>query len=293
MEDQELKTPAELRFGGSWKIIIPFFILPLIIVSGSVGVFYLFGKLTEYKKTPNEYLAELKSTDSHKRWQAAFELSRYIVQQKDETLDPEFERQLIAIYETSKPDEHELRTYLTVGLANIGKDKSRILFEGIVSSNPASSKDLIYALWALGKIGMKSSAAMIAPKLASEDPGVRKTAAFALGFVGSPADTAKLRALLDDEVKDVRWNSALALAELGDASGEHEILRLLDAQYLREQTPLLKEGERQEIAISAINAAAKLKLKKSMPLLATWAGSENPRARTAAIRARHEIDPKL
>ncbi|MCB0308374.1 MAG: HEAT repeat domain-containing protein [Bdellovibrionales bacterium] len=290
--NEELKSPAELKFGGSWKMVIPFFLLPLLIVAGSVGVFYLFGKLTSYQKTPQEYLTEIVSSNSHKRWQAAFELSRYIAQNDKDSIDSSVEPAMIEVYRSSKPDETELRTYLTIALANLGGQSSARLFEETIR-NTKNESNQIYALWALGKIASKSSASLVEKKLDSDDPGIRKTAAFSLGFVGDKSHIPALTRLLDDETKDVRWNAALALAELGSAAGKTEILNLLNPNYLKEQTPLLRSDEREEIVISAINAALKINLTQSTKELKHWTVSENTRLKNLSLKALSEFDSKL
>lgn len=283
--------PAESSFRG-WKIVIPLFLLPLLIVVGSVGVFYLFGKLAQHERTPEEHLTEMMSTTSHKRWQSALELSRAVIQRSPGTLDPAFEGKLIAVYESSGAAERELRTYLTLALANVGREKSAALFEG-VAGKTGDAPEKIYALWALGKIGLPSSAPTVRAALSADDAGLRKTAAFALGFVGAPSDVPALRALLKDETKDVRWNAALALANLGSDAGHQELLLLLDPVALAAETPGLRDDERAEITISALNAALKLRLSGANDKIQALTASPQPRVRNLAQKALETLGPKL
>lgn len=287
-----LKTPAELKFGGSWRIIIPLFLIPLAIVVSAVGVFFLFGKLTSYQKSPQQYMTEMLSTNSHKRWQAAFELSRLVIQKDKYTLEPEFESDLIKIYQSSDPKEQRLRTYLTIVLAHVGKESSSKLFEKVLLES-TNSEDQIYALWAIGKVGSPSSADLVVSKLDSEDSGLRKTAAFSLGFVGNLSHVQALEKLLKDDVNDVRWNAALSLAELGSSAGKVEILNLLNKDFILAQTPSLREDERSEIVISALNAARRIKLKEALPSIATWSQSANARLRNLALEVNEELSSKL
>lgn len=286
------KTPAELKFGGSWKMIIPLFLIPLAIVVGAVGVFYLFGKITSYQKTPQEYVEELQTSNSHKRWQAAYELSRFVIQGEKTTLEPDFEGKLIKIYESADPQEQKLRTYLTIVLAHVGRESSAKLFEKKITSSE-NIEDQIYSLWALGKIGASSAVDVVVSKLNSEDPGLRKTAAFSLGFVGNSKHVPMLEKLLQDDVNDVRWNAALALAQLGSGAGKMEISNLLNKEYLISQTPSLREEERNEIVISAINASLKIKYSDAAPLISTWKQSPNQRLRKLAMEATTELGAKL
>lgn len=286
------KNPPQLHVDSGWKMIVPLFLIPLAIVLGGVSVFYLFGKLAAYERTPQEYVSELLGSNSHKRWQSAFELSRYVIQKDKTTLEPEFESNLIKVYESSDPQEQKLRTYLTIVLAHVGKEDSAKLFGRVVAESN-NNEDQIYALWALGKIASPSAANLVVSKLSSEDAGLRKTAAFALGFVGNKTHVPALEKLLKDDVKDVRWNAALALAELGSRSGAYEIENLLDKEFLIAQTPSLRQDEREEIVISAINASLKLKLKDAVPSITTWNQSNNSRLRNLSVQAVQELSAKL
>ena len=280
-------SPAESRFRG-WKIVIPLFLLPLLIVAGSVGVFYLFGRLAQDRKTPEETLEEMMRVTGHRRWQLALELSRSVILQSPETLDPTFENRLIEVYRSSKPDEAQLRTYLTVALANIGHTASATLFVEALSRS-TDSQEQIYSLWALGKLKDPAGATAIRPYLTSEDPGLRKAAAFSLGFTGGRQDLPSLEHLLEDPIQDVQWNAALALANLGSDRGSSQIRSMLDLPALTQATPTLRTDERHEIVISALNAALKLKLKGLDRELADLSNAPDARVRTLAQRTQEEL----
>ena len=86
----------------------------------------------------------------------------------------------------------------------------------------------LYALWSLALIGNPSSAEKVRPLLESEDPGVRKTAAYAAGRMEDGEAIPALKKLLQDPVVDVRWNAALALATLDDPAGKDVLLGMTD-----------------------------------------------------------------
>jgi len=261
-KDEGEATPAEKRFGGSWKMLIPFVILPVTIVGVSVGIFLLFGMLADTHKGAKDYLYELQSGSEHQRWQAAFELSRYLSSQDFEDEDAYFEKELLRILKTAGRDEVQLRTYLIIALAQIGSDMSLDTLIAFADKGEGSETQ-IYAIWALGRIGSPKAADTILKKINSDDAGIRKTAAFSLGFVGNKSHVKVLKKLLDDSVQDVRWNAALGLAQLGSSSGDGILLKLLDPIHVKNATPNLRERERTEIVLSALNAVGMLRLKSA------------------------------
>ena len=275
-------TPAEQRFGGSWRMLIPFLFLPLLIVAGSVGVFLLFGKLADIEKGPFEYLQDMTSGSEHKRWQAAFELSKYLSSKKIENVD-KFETEMLQILQNSKNEnDARLRSYIIIGLAQIGTEKSVPVLTDVLSREK-NSENKIYSIWALGRIASPNAASIIEEQISSDDAGIRKTAAFSLGFVGEKKHILMLEKLLEDPVEDVRWNASLGLAQLGSSAGQSTLLQLLDPAYLRQATPNLRDSERNEIMLSAVNAVGKLKLQAAKEPISSLAKSaSDQRLRIAA-----------
>ena len=94
-------TPAELRFGGGWKLIIPFALFPLLIVSASVGIFFFFGKLAENTITADHYLSGLRSRSSHERWQSAYELSRFLARKDVGDDQAAFEAEILDLLQST------------------------------------------------------------------------------------------------------------------------------------------------------------------------------------------------
>lgn len=261
------KTPAEERFGGSWKIIFPFFILPLLIVSFSVGVFFLFSRWLSKPRSASVYLEQLHSTSSHKRWQAAFELSRFF-SKNDVPLQEKqsYENHLLETYKHVSPKDTEFNRYLIVALSQVGSEKTATLFLEQLST-PDDETNHVFRIWGLGRLKFAPAIPTLTQNLSSSDPGLRKASAFSIGFMEDPKMIPTLIPLLNDPILDVRLNTALALAQLGSAAGESQLLNLLDLKTFTEQTPHLRTPEREEMVLSAVNAVGKLTLKSAKPKL--------------------------
>src|SRR6516162_1813389 len=57
-------------------LAVQFFLIPLAVVGITVLVYAGFRSLVSDAKTPQDYLAEIRSGGSTRRWPAAYELSR-------------------------------------------------------------------------------------------------------------------------------------------------------------------------------------------------------------------------
>ena len=67
-EDEQPRKASALRF----------FLLPLLVVGTAVAIFLVFNLITFDRRSPSEYLQEVRGGGPNRRWQAAFELSRSI-----------------------------------------------------------------------------------------------------------------------------------------------------------------------------------------------------------------------
>ncbi|HLG20152.1 MAG TPA: HEAT repeat domain-containing protein, partial [Bdellovibrionota bacterium] len=239
-------------------------------------------KLAQNQLGANDYLERLRSTSSHKRWQAAYELSGYLARKDVGPERVKFEREVMSIFRSSKPEETLLRKYLLVAMAQVGSENSVPSLTDVVQNN-SDPEMKIYAMLALARIGSPGAEPFVAEQLANADAGVRKTAAFAYGFVAKPREADRLIELLNDTVTDVRWNAALGLAQMGNPAGAKELLGLLDEPALRSATQNLRDVERAEIMLSAMNAVGKLKLVSARESISRIARTAvDPRLRTAA-----------
>ncbi len=263
-----------------------FFLLPLLVVVTAVLIFLVFNVMTFERRTPAEYLQEVRGGSANRRWQAAFELSRSVAR-----VPPGPERDALAA-ETlrvfqglsgSRPEDIRVRRYLVLVL---GKLQNRVAVPALLSSaKDRDAETRLYSVWALGMLGDPSAFDTVLGSSLSEDSGSRKMAAYVLGKLGDRRAVPRLQVLLEDPVADVRWNSAIALASLGDRSGLAVLRSMLDRAALVRQPGLT--AEQLEVAmVSALKAFAMLRDRSSLELLERVAREDpNLRVREAARQA--------
>src|SRR6266853_767586 len=84
-------------------LAVQFFLIPLAVVGVTVMVYVGFRSLISDDRTAQQYLAEIRTGGSTRRWPAAYELSRLMADPKvraDRTLAPE----LVKAFQASKDD---------------------------------------------------------------------------------------------------------------------------------------------------------------------------------------------
>jgi hypothetical protein len=267
---------------GAGRLIVRFFLLPLLVVGAAVGIFLVFNLMTFERRTPRDYLQEVRGGAANRRWQAAFELSRSLG-----TLPPDERASLTAetlrIFEglsPKRPDDVPVRRYLALVLGRLGEKSA-------VPALMAAAKDedpdtRLYAVWALGRIGDPAAVETVLATSESDDSGARKMAAYVLGQLGDARAIPRLRVLAEDKTPDVRWNSAIALAELGDRSGLPVLRSMIDREALARQAPLTSD-QAEGAMVNALKALALLKDTESLPQIDKLAQSDpNLRVRAEA-----------
>ena len=259
-------------------LIAQFFLFPLIIIAICVGIFLLFGYATYQQKTPREYLNEIRSGSDTQRWQAAFELSNVITNQKDKIRDTDFVKDVTAEYQasvakamkaqqakaagapnaatTEEQDDPRVRRFLALTMGHLG-DKRAVpaLLDGL---GDADVENQVYSLWALGSIGDNAAVPGILKELQNTDPAVRKVAAYVLGVIKDPAATHDLQVALNDASDEVRWNAAMSLALMNDGSGSAELTKLIDRSYLNTVQNMTPE-QKNELMANAVKCLGILK----------------------------------
>src|SRR5262245_20110591 len=98
-------------------LAVQFFLIPMAVVAPAVGVYVGFRSLLADSRTPQEYLREVQTGGSARRWPAAYELSRLMADPKvraDKTLGPA----LIKAFESSNGDP-QVRRYLALALGRL------------------------------------------------------------------------------------------------------------------------------------------------------------------------------
>ncbi len=274
-------------------IAVQFFLIPLLVVGATVLVYIGFRGLLNEERTAAEYLTDIRTGGSNRRWPAAYELSRLMAdpsfaKQDEARLAPELTR----AFADSKNDDPRVRQYLALTLGRLtpplDAETRRLLIEAL---NDPDSQTRINALWALGATRDVAAAAEIARQAGSEDAGVRKMAVYALGSLPSEAGNETLIAALEDSSADVQWNAAIALARHGRHEGVPVLRRMLDRAYVernvtRQQQPRQEIDPVGEVMISGLQAIAALKESTLTPQVKALSTDDRDlRVRQAATEA--------
>src|SRR5262245_23882057 len=137
-------------------VAVQFFLIPLLVVGATVLVYVGFRSLVSGDdRSAEEYLTDIRSGGSNRRWPAAYELSRLMadpefVKREERTLAPE----LVKAFAESKNDDPRVRQYLALTLGRltppIPAEARQLLIEALTD---ADSQTRISAIWALGSTG--------------------------------------------------------------------------------------------------------------------------------------------
>jgi len=266
--------------------IARFFLVPLLVVVTAVGIFLAFSLLTFEKRTPADYLQEVRGGSANRRWQAAFELSRSIG-----TIPAGPERDKLAaeslrIFQSlsgKRPEDVRVRRYLVLVLGKLGDPSAAPAL--LTAARDPDAETRLYAVWALGALHEPRSLDAVLEASQSEDGDVRKMAAYVLGQIGEKRAVPRLQVLAEDRIADVRWNAAIALAQLNDGSGLPVLRSMIDREALARQAALSSE-QAETAMVSALKALSLLKDADSLPAIEKVAREDpNLRVREAARRA--------
>jgi HEAT repeats len=272
-------------------LAVQFFLIPLAVVAIAASVYIGFRALLSDDHSANDYLAEVRSGGSSRRWPAAYELSRMMADPKvraDRTLGPE----LVKAFEAAQDDDPRVQRYLALAIGRMDPPMPANAVEALTKTLSApDSEARIGAIWALGSSGDASVVPTLQPFYESPDPGIRKMVVYALGALPGDAQTGTLRTALRDAVPDVRWNAAIALSRHGSHDGVAVLRQMLDRPYVEQAVKRdAHEEEGQDpvadVMIGGLRAAASLKddaLKASVTNLSQQ--DRSMRVRQAALEA--------
>jgi HEAT repeat protein len=246
-------------------LAVQFFLIPLVVVGATVLVYVGFRSLLTDSRTAQDYLIEIQTGGSTRRWPAAYELSRLMndpAVRADRALAPA----LIKAYESARSDEDpRVRRYLALAIGRLDAPlPERAIADLTAALDDPDSEARITAIWALGSSGDVSVVPRLEPLGASQDAGIRKMVVYALGALPGETQLPTLRTALRDEAPDVRWNAAVALARHGDRDAIPVLHQMLDRQYV-EQTvkrsvrPDEDQDPVADVMISGLRAAAVLR----------------------------------
>lgn len=287
----EREAGARRPLAGAPAIAVQFFLIPLIVVGATVLVYVGFRSLLAEDRSAEEYLTDIRSGGSNRRWPAAYELSRLMA-------DPEFAKneegklapELVRAFADSKNDDPRVRQYLALALGRLTPplpaDARQLLIEAL---GDPDSQTRISAIWALGSTGDASAAPEIERMYASDDAGIRKMAVYALGSLTADAGNETLVKALEDGQADVQWNAAIALARHGRREAVPVLGRMLDRAYVERNVTRQPQAREEidpvgEVMISGLRAIAALRestLSAQVKALST--DDRNLKVRQAAI----------
>jgi HEAT repeat protein len=276
---------------------VQFFLIPLAVVAVTVLVYLGFRSLVTDERSAQEYLAEIQTGGSSRRWPAAYELSRLMADSEvaqDRTLGPA----LVKAFEASKHDDPRVRRYLAL---TIGRLKPPLPPDAIPALTgalrDADSETVISAMWALGSLGDPSVVPRLEEMYTSADAGVRKMTVYALGALPGDSQQRVLAAALNDPVADVQWNAAVALARHGNHDGVPVLEQMLDREYVerhvkRATTPDAEIDPVGEVMIEALRAIATLRETSLRGQVTTLSGAEpSLRVRQVAMDTLKALGP--
>jgi len=207
------------------SLFVKLFIVPALIVAMALGIFLLGTVALQHPKTAQQYLEELKSDSTSRRWQAAYELSRMLNQGEKIQFDDSLRAELVKTFTESKTDDPRVREYLALVL---GRLKEKTAVAALSDAVHDESNDVkIYSLWALGNIEDPAGGPAALSALSDTDQAVRRMAVGALSALKYAPAKEALENNLGDSNLALRYDSAVALARLKDDKAVPTLLEMM------------------------------------------------------------------
>ncbi len=236
------------------RVALGFFILPMLLVFGAIGVFLLFGLIAHEDKSVDEYLAEVTGGGINEPWQGAFGLANKLAQDESLYRDPGIARRIAAALGHPSAQAPRVRTFLLLALGSVGHESSiPVVVEYLDDPNADVRLNAIVAISNIGVPAAIATAPHVAERLKDDDETVRGYSAYVLGTLENGQVIKPLEVALNDPVGQVRWNAAVALARLGTDTGRAELHRMIDRDYLMAIDELNLQ-QQQDAMIAAIQA---------------------------------------
>ena len=236
------------------RVALGFFILPMLLVFGAIGVFLLFDLIAHEDKSVEEYLAEVTGGGINEPWQGAFGLANKLAQDESLYRDPGIARRIAAALGHPSAQAPRVRTFLLLALGSVGHESSiPVVVEYLDDPNADVRLNAIVAISNIGVPAAIATAPQVAERLKDDDETVRGYSAYVLGTLKNGQVIKPLEVALNDPVGQVRWNAAVALARLGTDTGRAELHRMIDRDYLMAIDELNLQ-QQQDAMIAAIQA---------------------------------------
>ncbi len=288
----------------AWKKVYAFILGPMLLAAVGVAVFVGMRLLTAEDESPAELVQTLKSGGEHRRWQAAFSLTRYLQPSLrkggDATLQREndadyreklarvrvFLPELLSIFQNPKDEMTPRYLALVLGYLH-DKRATPALVQAAQSSDTELAVNSLVSL-ALQDDASADAGVIVASK--SDDAQIRSVSAYVLGVLGTPAAVERLKALVTDATPSVRWNAAFGLARAGQSQGDAVIAEILDRGALY-RSEGLDANKQREMFLNAIRSAGMVRSPKLVERLKKIASSdEDLRARNAAMTVLQKVE---
>src|SRR3954468_11461634 len=134
-------------------LAVQFFLIPLAVVGVTVLMYVGFRSLLTDDRRPQDYLAEIQTGGTTRRWPAAYELSRLMndpAVRADRSLAPA----LVKAFETAKDDDPRVRQYLALAIGRLDPPLPPEAVAGLTHAlESADGESRVSAIWALGSSG--------------------------------------------------------------------------------------------------------------------------------------------
>ena len=254
LEPRTSSLSSDVPKESSRTILFQFVVFPLGIVVIAVAIFLLFGQLASEDASIPSYLSDIRSGSDHRKFQAAYELSKSI-KRGEAARYPDLAVQLGELYRGAKDDDPRIRQYLALVMGRVGdKRATQFLVEAV---REPLVETRIYALAALAELRDPASVPAVIEATRDGEKDVRKTAFFTLGEIRDPRGVDPLAAGLEDREADVRFNAALALSRFGDKRAAPTLRAMMDRSVL-DRVPGMRPDQKDDAMAAAITAYARL-----------------------------------
>lgn len=274
------------------KVFFGLFVFPLLIAVTMAVLLSGIVLLTHEEETPESLITAIKTGTPSKRWQKAFELSNELNRPGGMIRSGGIMKEVIHILQDKEHYDARTRAYMAMTLSRFREPEAlRALNQALEELSADEDPSVpLFLMWGIGNFESLDSAPAVKRFLESENPDLRKTAAYVLGVLKNPEAAEWLKSSLDDSMADVRWNAALALARLGDESGRGELIQMLDRARLAE-TYHMDEPDIERTMINAAKGLALIQPKDAETILKTISVEDpNLKVREAALKALNNRD---
>lgn len=260
---------------GFGKLVLQFFVIPMLIVAFCVAIVFLFRWLTFEQKSVEDYLVMLQQgpgpqegqaahnlfenlvtyIPEAKRWQGIFDMTQQLKADREKFLreHPGFAEKVLRIFEET--GDAKTRRYLAMTLGVLGDSRATPTLVRALDDNDAET--VIAVLLALGNLQDREAVPSIVRKVDEDDAGIRQAAVYVLGTFDGEESRRVLTAALNDPNELVGWNAAFGLARQGSSAGEKVLTRLLDFEYVQKRGALTV-AQRHQYRVAAIQQLATL-----------------------------------